>query len=722
VNCFARTLARLAGTRLSRFASASMLSVLVALTFAAPSGAVVKTVGETTVGLQPRSGAVPVPSAGFSNNEGNAVVHGASIYAVYWDPGAWLHHEWVTNVDGFLQDLGASSGEPNTIFAALGQYRDRSNTPATDQFVYKGSYSDTTPYPEEKCTDPEPLALGQLTCLTDAQVREQLQSFIAIHGTEKGMHSIYYVLTPPGVAVCLDEASTHCSDYSLTEEELEKGVRNSASYNDSFCSYHGAINPDKATEGDGNTILYATVPWSAGYEGHPWDFWPGNSMAGQAYDCQDGGYYPSEGGTKHEHAKELGKVEKEHFEQATPEEKEKELAARRLEGPHIEEPNQNPEVKEEGDFASGLSDVLINQIAVEQANIVTDPMLTSWQTGTGLEATDECRDRFGSFVAPSAIEGSVTANPQTEAGTLSNVVMNGHHYYINNVLNLGELHSAQCVGGVALVPRFTSPNPVNSGELVDFDGMESTVGEAKGVVFGAGGVPSTTYATFAWNFGDGSEVKGYAPGAPICEAPWLSPCAASAFHAYQYGGEYTVTLTITDVAGNVATISHPVTVVGPPPSSASSAGGGGSGATSGTGKSPGSGTPPAPVAAAQILSRSARSAAHKGLVVGYSVNEQVAGHFEVLLSRSQAQSLHIGGALATGLPAGTPAQIVIAKAILVTTRGGHSTIDIRFSKAVAAKLAKARKLAVMVRLIVKSAASSNPAATTTVVNDVTLPR
>ena len=49
------------------------------------------------------------------------------------------------------------------------------------------------------------------------------------------MNQIYYVLTPPGVTMCLDEGGEEgrCSDFAATEE----------SYENSFCSYHGAINP-----------------------------------------------------------------------------------------------------------------------------------------------------------------------------------------------------------------------------------------------------------------------------------------------------------------------------------------------------------------------------------------------------------------------------------------------------------------------------------------------
>ena len=93
------------------------------------------------------------------------------------------------------------------------------------------------------------------------------------------------------------------------------------------------------------------------------------------------------------------------------------------------------------------------------------------------------------------------------------------------------------------------------------------------------------------------------------------------------------------------------------------------------------------------MSRSLRNALRKGLVVRYSVNEQVAGHFEVLIARSLARRLKLGGAPATGLPAGTPPQLVIAKAILVTTKGGHSTIHIKFSKHVAERLKHTHKVA-----------------------------
>jgi hypothetical protein len=109
----------------------------------------------------------------------------------------------------------------------------------------------------------------------------------------------------------------------------------------------------------------------------------------------------------------------------------------------------------------------------------------------------------------------------------------------------------------------------------------------------------------------------------------------------------------------------------------------------------------------------------KGLTVRYSVNEQVAGHFEVLLSRAIARRLGIGGPPALGLPPGTPPQILIGRASLITTAAGRSTVDIQFSKRTASRLARLHSVPLMLRLFVRNADRHSPA-TTTVLTTVTL--
>jgi hypothetical protein len=721
VTIFARSLCSLSRRRTARTRGWSLAGALVAglwlalLLMPASADALVTEAAGVKVGLQPRSAELVLAEEGstFANANGNVVLHGSSDYAIYWDPKkpTEFTSEWLVNLDGFFQALGET--QDDTPFGVLNQYRDRSNAVAPFQALFKGSYSDTTKFPTSKCSDPGHLEV----CLTDAQLREQLLSFIATHDLPKGIGTVYYLLTPPHVAICLNEAATSCSDYALSSAEEKNGERKSTSYKESFCSYHSDINSDGAAEGDASTVLYVAIPWIA----YP-----------TAWDCQDGGWNPEKHEEHREAPKEMTKTEAEAQEKALLEDPPKKLEEEELrialEGPHIQEPNQE-EKNESSSIFAALSDVLVNQIAEEEMNTVTDPLLDSWQTPKGKEATDICRDVFagtaGENGSDGEIAGAVAANPRTFAGTLSNVTVGPGRYYINNVYNRA---GGGCDGGLGLIARFTVPNPVNVGEIIGVDGMESSVSLLEGDAFGPFGPPTLTFATFSWNFGDGTpEVAGFAPGAPTCEAPWLSPCAASAFHVYQYGGKYKITLTITDVGGNKTNVTHEIAVNGPPPPTSSSSAAGQSAASSSSSSSSSGGTQgkggstaiPAPVAAAAIVRQSLHTALRKGLVVSYSVNEQVAGHFEVLLSSALAHRLGIAGTTATGLPAGSAPQLVIAKAILVTTKGGHSAVHIVFSKRTAARLARVQKLPLMLRLTVRNATAGAPQ-TTTVLSSVTL--
>jgi hypothetical protein len=471
----------------------------------------------------------------------------------------------------------------------------------------------------------------------------------------------------------------------------------------------------------------------------------------QAYACQDGGFQPATKPGPEPEEKEKVKTktpaEEEEFAKEEAPEKRKQLEAEELglQGPHIQEPNQLPGLRsEDGFFDTGLADLIVNQIAIQEQNIVTDPLLDAWHDTEGKEVTDECRN----FFVPKA-GGSSSASPETLAGTLANQLLVNKMYYVNAAFNLAAVEmdfpGVPCLEGVRLEPKFTSPVPVNSGETVGFDGLESDISLDWADYFPAPAAANATYPVFTWNFGDGSPtVTGFEPAGPganspansPCAAPWVAPCAGSVFHSYKYGGTYTVTLTVTDVAGDTASVTHPITVLGPPPpseapsvpgksessstsSSSSSSGGSTPSTPSASGPSPSPAAVPAPTASAAVASHNLSSTLKKGLVVSYSVNEQVAGHFEVLLSASIAHRLGITGAPATGLPAGSPADLVIAKAILVTTKGGRNTVDIQFSKRTASRLGRLHKVTLLLRLIVRNAASHNPA-TTTVLTPITL--
>jgi PKD domain len=705
-----------------RFLSVFGVLAVAGAVAAAPAGAIVTTVvtgnGPVTAGVQPRNAEYgfdggALTSSSFNNPLGNAVVHSNGTYLIYWDPTDHYHGEWQQLIDGFMANVSTQSGALDNVFAVDGQYTDKSNQHAAYESEFRGAFADTNPYPETgNCTDPHPMQPSDaITCLTNEQLQQQLTSFISQHGLPTGMNSIFYLLTPPGVTICIDGggASGHCSDSAATQ----------VSYEHSFCSYHSDLSPTNATTGDANTILYGVIPWTAGGQG---DGHLAPADQTMAPDCQDGGFDPSSSPIEQpEESREISPKEEEEDLKKSPEELAKLYAEIAREGPHVEEPNQAL-LSRDGTYDNGLADLIVNQIAEEQQNIVTDPLLNGWQDSAHLEATDECRN----FFAP-VLGGSVTANENTFAGSLYNQTINGGNYYLNMAFNLAALRlpypGVPCLPGVSLVPAFTAPRRANSGTAISFNGMESDITLDAGTSYSAQGSTQPNYATYTWNFGDGTPtVRGYAPGsasvnspgAEPCASPWLAPCAASVFHTYQYGGTYEVTLTVTDVGGNTASVTNPITIAGPLPPGQTPSTGTGSGEAGVPGSTPGATGKalPGPIVSATATSRSLTTALRKGLVIRYSVNEQVAGHFEVLLAAKTARRLGIHGSAAQNLPAGTPASVVIAHAILVTTKGGHNTVRIKFSKSVASRLHRLRKVPLTLRLIVHNGATQNPLSTT----------
>jgi hypothetical protein len=643
-------LPRAVGSCLAGLCACALLILVLA---PAPAGALVTPIGSPQWGVEPHS------VTGFAEPtlrltyHGGPVMHSNKTYAIYWDPTSspanQYDGDWKSLINRYFQDVGSASETLGNVNAVTSLYTD-STGHAAYRSSFLGAATDKTAYPTKECVDP---TAGSTPCLTDAQLRTELSSFVTAHGLPTGMGTIFFLFTPPGVTICTDggTATGHCSDST--------GGTVGESYEHSFCSYHSFI-------GSGaGTILYAAQPWTAGTLGS------GELSPQNGVDCQEGS------GTQ-------------------------------------QEPNQLPTLDTDGDFDSGLPDVIINEISVEQMATVTDPLLNGWYApagpaNEGNEMPDQCRNRFEPKLGGSPA-ANLTPTDDTEAGTLFNQSIAGHAYYLNTAYDqaaLGEdFPGVACIPAVSLVPLFTAPNPVNHGEVVGFDATESNV--------------SLGATNYEWNFGDGSK--------PVSGAG-----DASVFHSFSspYGKTYEVSLTITDGGANTATTTNAVTVEGPPEppplneglskstqstTSSSTTSSSATGAPS-SGSS-GAGTNPIvnPAATASIASRSLRSVLRNGLVIRYSVNERVTGRFEVLLATSLARRIGLHGSPATGLAKGTAPQTIIGRAILVTTAAGRNTVKIQFSKATAARLRRLHNPSLMLRLIVRNAS----AGTATVLSTIAL--
>ncbi len=668
------------------------LAVVWALTLvgaASPAAALVTPVAKPQFGVEPHSVAPAKEPKLPLAYHGGPVMHSTALYAIYWDPTghvSWNYDgDWRALIDEYLQAVGQNSGQLDSVFAAAAQYDDSTNAHVSYASTFRGAYTDTDPYPTAgNCVDPAPEP-ERTVCLTDAQLRAELGAFMAAHGLRGGLGTIFFIMTPPGVTVCTDAGGAltgHCSDSTkknpwAPEAALPSGeeVAERESYERSFCSYHAWSGSPSAPN------IYAVLPWTAGDLAM---YLPAGEVLGtrSGSDCQDGSGLQ-------------------------------------------EEPNQPPPpgLDMDGDYDSALADVVVNELSVEQLATETDPLLNGWyaptgQANAGNEVTDQCRNFFAT--ANMTGEAKVPEKSLTDSGTLANQSWAGHSYYLNNEFNQAALSAdypgVPCVPGVHLTPRFTAPSSVNAGDIVGFDAAESDVTLNAGVGYTSTGSPYETFPTYTWDFGDGTKTStAYPPGASQADEP-------SAFHSYQYGGTYEVTLTITDVGGNTASISRQVTVIGPPrpaPPASSSVAGSPTPTSSSSASTTSSSSVkqaakgmPAPAIHGIIGSHSLAKALGEGLAIRYTVNEQVAGNVEVLLAGVTAKRLGIHSHLAHDLPKGYARSVVVGTAVLVTTKGGHGELRVKFPKAIAEHLAHAHKLELTLRIRVRNAARHRPQTTT----------
>jgi PKD repeat protein len=668
-------------TRSLSLSAAVLTAALSTLLFAvAPAGAVVRTVEGQTYGIAPAESSGVADTTHPLNYEKGPVVHSSASYLLFWAPQTAPTLEYPQGaysgeseriISEFFRNTAAESNATANVFAVATQYREGPTGPApTYHSSFHGPYTDTEPFVsnEKPFLASEKCALGTI-CLTTAQIRNELVKFITANSLPSGINPttgatpIYFVLTPPGVDVCAGGvgATTHCSEPESSEQ---------------ICSYHSFI----PAESGHQTILYAVLPWSAGNYG---TVGATPTISGSA--CQDN-------------------------------------------SGSLQEPNQIGRGPD-GEFNAGLADVIVNQAADEHIATVTNPLFTGWhdsqvETGNTDELPDKCRTDFlgGLLLAKPAVvtpPGSV-GEEETYAGQAFNQTIAGGNYYINDEFDQAALFEhypgVRCINRDNIVPKFTAQANVANEQMFTFNTTESVI--------------DLGIAKYHWDFGDETtaEVKceahtptnGYAPEECNTGSGIGNPNpVASVVHKYAYGGTYKVTLTVTDDGGNKASVEHAIPVEGPgPPPAPGPAGGASTAASATTGvtspagsTSPSNPVIPGPVATQVVASHSLRKVLRSGLVVSYSVNEQVAGEFQVLLAASVAKRIGLHGAPATGLAAGTPPQIVIAKAILITTKGGGNTVKILFGKKTAAKLRKLRKVTLMVRLVVRNA-SHSPLSTT----------
>ncbi len=198
-----------------------------------------------------------------------------------------------------------------------------------------------------------------------------------------------------------------------------------------------------------------------------------------------------------------------------------------------------------------------------------------------------------------------------------------------------------------------APNAVNQGDTIDLDGSDTGTSLA---------IPNANYQ---WNFGDGTTGVG-----PSVE------------HSYTRGGNYNVTLTVTDRGGNQATLSQSVEVLGATGLPVLVPSGG-----------PTTGVPtsaPALMVRLQLLPQALKSVLRSGIALRVASTEAANGFAQVSISRQQAKRAHI--------KTGRRSFVVIGTGTLSQVKHGTVTLHLRLSSSMVKKLKHLKRLNLSVRL------------------------
>jgi hypothetical protein len=251
------------GARRARVVRRALLGALVAaaslaLTTASASALIVH-LRHHRLSYQPTRRAAAQLLGGPSNASGKPLeYHGGPVmaantnYAIYWDPGAPAYPSgYQTGLNRYFEDVAHDSGGVMNTDSVLTQYGDSASEFANYNSHFGGALVDSDAYPASGCAE-------ATICLTDEQLRSELQAFVKANKLPIDLQHEYFLLTPPGVESCFEAAGHECS----------AGTKNAK-----YCAYHGFISVS------GAVLVYANDPYVAGLGCDPGEEHPNENVS-----------------------------------------------------------------------------------------------------------------------------------------------------------------------------------------------------------------------------------------------------------------------------------------------------------------------------------------------------------------------------------------------------------------------------------------------------------
>jgi IPT/TIG domain len=170
---------------------------------------------------------------------GGPVMRTNRVYAIYWlPPGSSLGPSYRTIVDGYLQNVAASSGALDNVYSNMTQYHDTTG-PIAHSSTFGGSYVDTANAIPTTCNADYALqGLSVSGCVSQADERAEIDRVLTATGWTPGSTTMFFLFTPQDVGSCA--SSGICA----------------GTY---FCAYHSMYT--KTVSGHSQPVIWANEPY-----------------------------------------------------------------------------------------------------------------------------------------------------------------------------------------------------------------------------------------------------------------------------------------------------------------------------------------------------------------------------------------------------------------------------------------------------------------------------
>ncbi|HXQ90402.1 MAG TPA: PKD domain-containing protein [Acidimicrobiales bacterium] len=161
-----------------------------------------------------------------------------TVTPIFWDPASTMSASYKSVIEGYVTNVAADAGKRTNVFSVDEQYGAAYDVHAGTPLVVTDPITDgCTPDGGAIYSDDS----GYSTCVTDAQIRTELDTVLGAHGLPSGLGHAYALFLPKGVESCFD-----------SRDNDEGGECTVSSQGGAFCAYHSS------TAGE---AIYADLPF-----------------------------------------------------------------------------------------------------------------------------------------------------------------------------------------------------------------------------------------------------------------------------------------------------------------------------------------------------------------------------------------------------------------------------------------------------------------------------